>query len=170
MSIEQEISIHVNDGKLKLVTPTVPGDRSLRKLYMTGELYDEVYEEKESRFEQKMFANLIADLEVFVTSNTIDHYYLWCLEPRKEGVWEIRSTREEPQIRIFGVFAAKDIFVATHYKLRDDLGGSKDSSQWKREINRTKKIWCDLFPAYTHKKTNDPHQLFTGALDEKYFR
>ena len=120
MSIEQEIAIHVNDGKLKLVTPKVPSDQSLRKLYLTRELYDEVYEDKNSLFEQEMFANLIADLEVFVTSKTIDLQYLWCLEPSKKGIWEIRSTRQEPQIRIFGVFAAKDNFVATHYKLRDD--------------------------------------------------
>ena len=170
MSIEQEISTHVNDGNLISVTSKVPSDRSLRKLYLTRALYDEVYEEKESRSEQKKFAYLIADLEVFVTSNTIDPYYLWCLEPRREGVWEIRSTRNIPQIRIFGVFAAKNIFVATHHRLRDDLSVSKDINQWKPQINRTKRIWRDLFPGYTHKKTNDSHQLFTGALDEKYFR
>lgn len=169
MSIKQEIINHVNDGSLELVTPKVLSDKSLRKLYLTRELYDTVYEDKESLIEQEIFSNLIADLEVFVTSSTIDPYYLWCLEPRKEGIWEIRSTRPKYQIRIFGAFAAKDIFIATHYKPRDDLG-SKHSGQWKPEIKRTQRTWNDLFPAYTHKKTNDPNQLFTGALNEKYFK
>ncbi len=169
MSIEQVVASHVAGGKLKLVTPMVSSDRSLRKLYLTGELFDKVYEEKECLFESEMFARLIADLEVFVVSEMIDPDYLWCLEPPKDGIWEIRSTRQEPQIRVFGAFAVKDIFVGTHYKLRDELG-SKQSGQWKKEIMCAKRIWTSLFPAYTHKTTNDPNKLFTGALDEKYFR
>lgn len=136
---------------------------------MTTELFDKVYEENEDSNKATIFANLIADLEVFVTSPTIDPKYLWLLRPSKQGIWEIRSTRQRPQIRVFGVFAAKNIFVGTHHKLRDDLGGI-DNEQWKIEIGCAKKIWRDLFPAYSHKKTNDPNQLFTGALDEKYFR
>ena len=169
MSIKQEVASLVDGGKLRLVTPKVPSDRSLRKLYLTKELFDKVYEEKEGLSEIEMFANLIADLEVFVTSETIDLGYLWCLEPSKDGIWEIRSTRQEPQIRVFGVFAAKNIFVGTHHKLRGELG-NKNSEQWKIEIRRAKSIWRNLFPAYTHKKTDDLNQLFTGALDEKYFR
>ena len=169
MSIKHEAASLVAGGKLRLVTPKVPSDRSLRKLYLTRELFDKVYEEKEGLSEIEMFANLIADLEVFVTSETIDPDYLWCLEPSQDGIWEIRSKRQEPQIRVFGVFAAKNIFVGTHHKLRGDLG-NKNSEQWKIEIRSAKSIWRNLFPAYTHKKTNDLNQLFTGALDEKYFR
>ncbi len=169
MSIEQAISSRVNDGSLKLVIPMAPSDRLLRSLYLTRELYDEVYEEKESLIEQKMFSILIADLEVIVNSDTIDPQYFRCLEPRKAGIWEIRSTRQEPQIRIFGAFAAKNIFIATHYKLRDELG-RKHSGQWELEIKHTQRTWSELFPAYTHKKTSDRNQLYTGALDEEYFR
>ncbi len=150
------------------VTPKVRSDHSLRKLYLTRELSNDVNEEKQTHFEVRVFANLIADLEVFVTSPTIDPDYLRCLKPYKDGIWEIRSTRERPQIRTFGVFAAKDTFIGTHYKLRDYLGG-KDNEQWKIQMQRTKKIWNDLFPEYTYKTTNDPNKLFTGALDAKHF-
>ena len=169
MSIKKEIASHELSGKLRLVTPKISSDRPLRNLYLTEELFDEVYEEKEDSHEIEMFARLIADLEVFVTSDTIDPGYLWCLEPARDGVWEIRSTRQEPQIRVFGVFAAKNIFVGTHHTLRGDLA-KKDSKQWKIEIRRAKGIWRRLFPAYTHQKTKEPNQLFTGALDEKYFK
>jgi len=169
MSIEREIASHVDGGKLRLVTPMVPSDRLQRNLYLTEELFNEVYEDKQYHHEIKMFANLIADLEVFVTSDTIDPNYLWLLEPHKDGIWEIRSTRQELQIRVFGAFAAKDIFIGTHYKLREDLG-RKDNEQWKIQIKFAKKVWSSLFPAYTHKKTNDRNQLFTGALDENYFK
>ena len=168
MSIKQEISSHVDNGRLKLVHPRVMSDLPLRHLYLTRELFDEVYEEKKSSIEKKMFANLIADLEVFVTSLTIDPAYLRCLEPPKDGIWEIRSTRQHPQLRVFGAFAAKDIFIGTHFKQRDELG-SKDSEQWKIEIRNAKSIWIDLFPAYTHKTTTDQNRLFTGALNESYF-
>ncbi len=169
MSIEKELASHVVGGKLRLVTPRVPSDQTLRKLYLTRELFDEANEEKESLSEIEMFQNLIADLEVFVTSNTIDPGYLWCLEPTRDGIWEIRSTRQEPQIRVFGVFAAKDIFVGTHYKLREELG-DKNSGQWRKEIRYAKSIWRSLFPAYSYKTTSDLNQLFTGALNGRYFK
>ena len=168
MSIEREINSHVESGCLKLVYPRVWSDWPIRDLYLSRELFDEVYEEKKSSIEEKMFANLIADLEVFVNSPTVDPAYLRCLEPPKDGIWEIRSTRQYPQLRVFGAFAAKDIFIGTHLKQRDELG-SKDSEQWKIEIKHAKSIWNGLFPAYTHKTTTDQNRLFTGALNESYF-
>ena len=169
MSIEREIISQDISGRLKLVVPRVSSDQLIRRLYLTKQLYAKVYEEKETESEKKMFENLKADLQVFVSSNTIDPKYLWCLRPPENGIWEIRSTRQRPQIRVFGAFAAKDVFIGTHYKLRDELG-KIDSRQWEMEIARTKTIWTDHFPTYTHKKTTDQKQLFTGALDEKYFR
>ena len=81
MSIIQEIASLVDDGRLKLVTPNVSSDVLLRKLYLTEELFDRIYEEKDIISDIEIFANLIADLEVFVTSDTIDPGYLWCLGP-----------------------------------------------------------------------------------------
>ncbi len=165
MSIELKIDSHLSEERLKLVVPWVSSDRLQRRLYLTKELHDEVYGEEQNSRESEMFANLIADLEVFVTSDTIDPDYLRQLAPPKEGVWEIRSTRSFPQIRVFGVFAFKDCFIGTHYRHRDNLKGK----QWQKEIKLTKDIWNRLFTGYTHKKSSSRNQLFTGALDEQYF-
>lgn len=169
MSIKEQISILKGDNRLISVMPLVKSDRSIRQLLLVEDLYKEIYEEKEEIVDVETFANLIADLEVFVTSETIDPNYLWCLKPKKNGVWEIKSKRPCPQIRIFGVFADKDIFIGTHLESRDDLG-SIGSQQWKIAIRTTISIWDKLFPGFTHKKTSDVKNLITGALDGQYFK
>jgi len=44
------------------------------------------------------------------------------LDPRTDEIWEIRSRDPKPQIRVFGRFADTDVFVATHFCRREDLG------------------------------------------------
>jgi len=52
---------------------------------------------------ERRIAELRADLEVFVEARTIDPKYLFRLYPARDGVWEIRSVRENPSIRVLGV-------------------------------------------------------------------
>ena len=66
---------------------------------------------------------LQADLELFAEGQPIDPKYLFLLYPPAEGVWEIRSIRPHPSIRVLGLFAQKDVFIATNLELRENLGG-----------------------------------------------
>jgi hypothetical protein len=59
-------------------------------------------------------------LDLFAEGAPIGPKYLFLLYRADEAVWEIRSVRPNPSIRVLGRFAAKDIFVATNFALRDD--------------------------------------------------
>jgi len=79
---------------------------------------------------EKRVAELRADLEVFVEGRIIDPKYLFLLYPAADCVWEIRSVRSNPSIRVLGLFAKRDIFVATNFAFREDLGG------WQSRLSR----------------------------------
>lgn len=167
MSIQEEIWEQVGNGSLVELRPDRIDEGKPRRMYLTTELYEELTMERDTLKEMERYANLEADLKVFLVSPTIDPKYLFGLTPAGKGVWEIRSRRHKPSIRVFGQFAAKDTFIATHCALRPKLGGWK-SFEFKREIHKSRQTWNKLFtyPAVIA----DIHDLVTGAIDGKYFK
>lgn len=118
---------------------------------------------------ERRVAELQADLEVFADGTNIGPKYLFHLYPPRDALWEIRSTRDEPTIRVLGFFADKDVFIATNHALREELGGW-ESREWKRVKREAGARWRHVF--YTHQplKGTDIHQKISGALDGKYFK
>jgi hypothetical protein len=112
---------------------------------------------------------LRADLETFVDGAPLYPSYLFLLSPAQEGVWEIRSTRDEPSIRVLGLFAAKDIFIATNYALRSNLG-DWPSREWRDAKVAARTIWTNLFHTYRPIITTNVHRVVTGAINGKYFK
>jgi hypothetical protein len=166
MSIFAEIAIRSSAGEIVELEPCGPSDRH-RQVFLTAELYEELTKEQVSeRFEQR-YAQLQADLEVFITRPQLSPEYLFSLTPWEFGVWEIRSLFE-PQIRVFGLFLAKDMFLATHFEMRRDLGGIFKRT-WKSEMAKAKDTFCRIFPGHEPLISNDANQLITGAMDEQYF-
>lgn len=138
-------------------------------MYLVDRLYLAIMEPKPNIEETQRFAQLEADLAVFVNSPTIDPKYLFGLSPRSDRVWEIRSVRPKPSIRVLGRFAAKDEFVATHYVLRGQLG-RWNSREWKIGKRRAKAEWASLFHPYDAVDEQDINNLVSGAINGKYFR
>ena len=167
MSIEKEIKQRILDGSLKEL-PLRAG-RKKRRLYVEATLYEEIVVERDDLEMMDRYTKLEADLNVFVTSQTINPHYLYLLSPTRDKVWEIRSVEPKPQLRVFGFFAAKDTFVATNHEYRDELGGF-DSAIWRREKRRALAIWRNLFNSYNPIDTIVVGDLVTGAIDGKYFR
>ena len=89
---------------------------------------------------------LDADLEHFVVSPEIDPKYLFHLYPSQDCVWEIRSVRDDPSIRVLGMFAAKDVFVATNFALREDLGGWQSPGMEERKASSKRNLEKPLSP------------------------
>ena len=112
---------------------------------------------------------LEADLEAFVDGTEIHPRYLFLLYPASEAVWEIRSMRPDPSIRVLGRFADKDVFVATNYALRHELGGWQ-SRDWRDVKLKSRAIWTNLFHTYRPVSTTNIHDVVTGAIDGKYFK
>ncbi|MHC4705585.1 MAG: hypothetical protein ACYS8I_00665 [Planctomycetota bacterium] len=113
--------------------------------------------------------DLHADLVSFAILRSVPVEQMRHLRPKVRGVWALRSHLDDPQIRVFGHFAAKDVFVAFFFEYRGDLGSDTDPD-WLVQIRSVENEWKQLFPAYTPLKTSDTSKLFSGALDEKYFK
>jgi len=167
MSILSQIACRVEEGQLFPVMPRTRSQPIRRRIFLVESLNSAI--ESPLPGEVKRYDELHADLVSFVVQADITPEFLWLLKPKTRGVWEIRSHRVDPQIRVFGHFAQKDVFIAMSYEYRSDLGGI-DDSMWMYQIRIVENCWQELFPAYTAMKSSDQNKLFTGAIDEKYFK
>ena len=167
MSIAQSIIDRIGEGRLSALAVFPLSATRIRRMYITDELREALNNPSSEDVER--FARLEADLGTFVTSPTIDPKYLQLLLPVRNGVWEIRSVRPRPSIRVVGLFADKDLFVATQHYLRAPLGGF-NTREWRDAIERAKATWTNLFPGYDPNYETDATKLITGAVSEQYFR
>jgi hypothetical protein len=118
---------------------------------------------------ERRVGELRADLEVFVTSEVINHKYLYMLFPPTDCVWEIRSVGTDPSIRVLGLFAVRDVYIAADVALREDLGGWQ-SRGWKQVKRNARAVWRMLFPSYNPIYTVDINDVVTGAISGRYFK
>jgi hypothetical protein len=169
MSIHDEILDRADRGMLFPILPRARGSTIRRAMFVNEALHALLNSpEGDEEWEQRVAA-LRADLEVFVEARSIDPKYLFRLYPARDGVWEIRSVRPDPSIRVLGLFAWKDVFIATHHELREHLG-EWESREWKVTKRSACAAWRTLFPTYDPKIVSSVQLLVTGALDGKYFK
>lgn len=169
MSIEDEIIDLAHREMRHAVVPRAPGARIERAMFANEELYALLNSPiGDYEWEQRV-AHLRADLERFVTGDSIDPKYLFLLYKSEDCVWEIRSTGEKPSIRVLGLFAAKDVFIATNFATRESLGGW-ESREWKEVKRAALAAWRRLFNSYRPLSSMNVKDLVSGALDGKYFR
>lgn len=165
MSISDQITYWVTQGEL---VPMVPPRKGLRRwMYLDRKLDADLKAPPPGA--EAIYSEMRAELTSFVTQRWITPEYLWLLKPKNRGVWEIKVRRNDPQVRVFGQFADKDLFVALSYRYRDDLGPI-DDSRWKFEIKSVEHRWRELFFGQYHAKTTPiVDELFDGAINAKYF-
>jgi|SRR5271166_5749263 len=169
MSIHDEILDRYRRKMLFPVMPRARGGTIRRALFICDDLNAVLTSPEGNQEWERRVAELQADLELFVEAQTIDPKYLSLLYPLQDAVWEIRSIRDEPSIRVLGLFAWKDIFIATNFALREELGGW-ESREWKVVKRTARARWRQLFHPYEPKIGADVKKLVTGALDGKYFK
>jgi hypothetical protein len=121
-----------------------------------------------AEWEQRV-GELQADLERFVSSRQLHPSYLFQLYPRSKAVWEIRSVQDSPSIRVFGLFAEMDVFVATNFALRSELGGW-ESREWKQARRNATVEWNGLFKPYHPLHGDSVDDVVTGAISGRYFK
>lgn len=156
------------DGQLYPFCPTSPIVHRYRQLHLTERFNEELFRTDRNVVELQRFATLEATLELFVTREHLAPNYLRGLSPKGCGVWEVKCWNEPP-IRAFGMFMARDILVITHCEYRDNLG-PYESQEWKDEIRRCRAYIRNLFPTYNSLTSSDVNQVISGALNEQYFR
>lgn len=168
MSIGDLIRWRRNEGALVPLRPRAKGAVTRRALFLTEQLAELLATTHDDEMEERL-GHLQADLELFVTGLPIGPKYLFLLYPLMDAVWEIRSVRHEPSIRVLGLFAQRDVFVATHYAMREDLGGWQ-SREWKTVKRAARARWRQLFHDYQPLITSDPRVVVSDAIDGKYFK
>lgn len=168
MSIFDEIRDHEANGDLVALRPRFGfGARKIRRyMFLTNELNSKI--QSAIAAGDIRFAELEADLVNFLVVPEIEKEYLKQLRPPTDGVWQIRSQRVEPTIRVFGQFVARNILIATSFRYRGDLK-EFSNPEWDYEKKLTQHTYRQLFPGHNAKKTTNAHMLFDGAVDEKYY-
>jgi hypothetical protein len=169
MSIELFIGYRVSEGMLFPLIPKAPGTSPKRALYLSEEIWALLSTTHEDDDLEDRLGILQADLELFADGQTIDPKYLFLLSPRRECVWEIRSVRPEPSMRVLCLFAKKDVLIATNIALREQLGGW-ESRAWKDVKRMAKTRWTHLFATYQPLTFTTMTDLVSGAANGKYFK
>lgn len=169
MSIEDLIEDRVDRGMLFQLVPKAAGSSPRRVMFICERLHQLLATEHQDQAMEERLGILQADLEVFVEGQPIDPKYLFLLYPARDAVWEIRSIRADPSIRVLGRFALKDVFIATNMELRERLGGWQ-SRAWKTVKRAACAAWGILFHTYQPMASANVHELVTGAVNGKYFR
>lgn len=169
MSIQTSIQWRVSEGQLFPLLPKAAGCTPRRAMFLSSELWDLLNTAHEDPEMEDRLGYLQADLEFFVESASIDPKYLFLLYPMRDAVWEIRSVRPDPSIRVLGLFAARDVFVATNFALRERLGGWQ-SREWKEVKRMARRRWAQLLHPYPPRVGTDARRVVTGAINGRYFK
>lgn len=169
MSIKLHIRDCVRRQMLFPITPKARGTSPRRAMFVIEEVWRILQSpEGDDAWEQRV-ANLQADLEVFANGDPISPKYLFLLYPSRDCVWEIRSTDSDPSIRVLGLFAARNVFLATGIALREELGGWQ-SREWKRVKRNAGARWRGICLTYEPMRDIHARRLVSGAIDGKYFK
>jgi hypothetical protein len=169
MSIEDDIVHRTANGMLFPLLPFAKGVTPIRAMFVGRKLWEMLESDEGDSAWERRVGELRADLEQFVASEWLTPKYLFLLDPSADGVWEIRSVGTDPSLRVLGLFAAKDIYIAGDVALREDLG-AWNSRAWKQVKRNARAIWRQLFSAYNPIVTINVHDVVTGAINGKYFK
>jgi hypothetical protein len=151
------------------LAPQAAGATIRRAMFVAEKLWSELNSpEGDSEWEERI-GRLRADLEIFVTEATITPEYLFLLYPSSDAVWEIRSARDKPSLRVLGLFPETDVFVSTHHARREDLGGWQ-SREWKIVKRVARAVWRQLFPSYNPKLTSKANEVCSGVTNEIFYK
>jgi hypothetical protein len=169
MSIRDEIKDRVRRGMLTPLIPRAAGATVRRALFLTEEVRGILYSDEGGPEWEQRVGELRADLEAFVEGLLITPKYLFLLSPTAKGIWEIRSVRTAPSIRVLCLFAERDILVATNAALRGDLG-LWQSHDWREAKRRAQAQWRGLFHQYQPVISTSVDDVVTGAVGGQYHK
>jgi hypothetical protein len=159
MLIHDAIKEAVACSKIFPVIPIAPWAGKPRALFMCKPLLSAIEQGKLSPDEKdrKRWATLEAAMSSFVEGDFVTDDLMKQLVDAKHEHWCLRSRKPKPSMRVFGRFAAKDVFIGTHVKLRSELGGM-NSQEFEME-----KLICE-----DHWKNTGLQEFFSAPPKFEY--
>src|SRR4051794_34054666 len=118
MSIREEVECRCSENRLVALYPRAKWAPVRRMLYVNECLRELLTREWPTAEETERWAQLEAFLSHFVEGGIVDSRYMKPLTRPARYVWEIRSRRPRPSLRVLGRFADVDVFVATNVAVR----------------------------------------------------
>lgn len=143
---ERALSEKAEGVRLGRIVAMSPPEPPIRMLYVTRKLrkdIDALADSHDDRVAER-YAQLIAAMERFVWDPNLPPNYLKWLDPKSDGLWEIKNRKPQPSIRVFGMFLLKDLLICTAISEREALG-AKGSFAWKQIIHYARTEWNRLF-------------------------
>lgn len=178
MSIQDQINAWIRCGDLIHLKPLYATKPAKRDLIVSREVWEFIETGPwESQEIGDWASDLRADLDSFILDPIVarirprqrDDANIAILEPASDRVWEVRSLTPCPQIRVFGAFAFKDVFIALNWADRDYLGdpgppGDPEGRRWNDAIRTCKTRWSHFFPTYPRLNGADIHDFISNNV------
>lgn len=150
MSIADQVTRCCDSGTLVEFRPIAPIS-TLRPVYLVPEVCARIVGPWTTAEERSFMPQVQADLENFIEGGWINatfrmrpNAYCKRLQDGSKSVWELRTIDPAPGVRIFGMFAMKDVFIGTGMLLRSEL----NDCSFKEEIRNTKAKWRNILHTY----------------------
>jgi hypothetical protein len=182
MSIRDEINARIGEGRLFQLKPLNEKDNKRRTVLMSREIQKLVCGPWPTEGQMgARCARLRGDLESLVTAENITvcwepykarNEQIGRLCPTSDEVWDLRSQKPTPGLRVFFRFAEKDVFVVltcaprsvpVPWLYRVPLLGRREPREWKKAIRECRHEWRALFPTYDPLSAESVHAYLTGA-------
>tara|TARA_R110002110_G_scaffold11824_9_gene56624 strand:+ start:918 stop:1442 length:525 start_codon:yes stop_codon:yes gene_type:complete len=159
MLTEDLLKSAVKAKRLVVAEPIEAWAPQPRKFLMCPALAHEIEQGRQSsdEKERQRWAVLEASISHFIEGGIVTEDLLKQLQPYKYEHWELRSRKPKPSLRIFGRFALPDVFVGTHIRPREMLGG-----MWSPEFEHEKLV-CE-----EHWKNAGLDEPFSAPPDFNY--
>lgn len=169
MSIDDVIAMQVGHGALAELPPLL--GPTVRRLYVRGELCDQLQPPFSGRWSSSRLAALRASLDHFssggLISISLEPYakskdtFLAPLDPRSDEVWDIRSIAPRPGIRALGCFAGFNAFVIIEAYARTELDGP-GGPLWDAALKHCKSNWRKLALVYPAHRGDHPSEYISN--------
>jgi hypothetical protein len=171
MSLEDQIKGLCDSGILCLIQQSWPGLPMKRWFYAFETVKTLLLGPWNTQKEADRAMELRAEIDWFIDGKTIyvrpdceegTKALLARLHPASDEVWEFRSIKPKPSLRVFGTFARKNIFIASNWEYRTYLG-AEDSEEWAEAITQFKSIWQNSFPSLDPLHGSYPNDYLSHA-------
>lgn len=163
MSIKAAIKRHVRNGRLFPLEMSLESDRVLRGLFLSSEMKKLMEGPWTSAQCGSRVSRLQADFESYAKGESIvmslepfaaEDATFGRLDAPDDEVWDLRSRDPSPGLRVFGRFAAPNVFIAFDWypRSRNWNGkqplGDRHHQLWEIAKRNCQEQWSNLFPNY----------------------
>jgi hypothetical protein len=182
MSIRAEWQRLVDEGEFLWRLVPFGDDPNGRTVLLSTEMEELLSREMEEGEEANRRSRLVASMQHIVAGRRLvvcmtpfeaRKAHLGRLCPIEDSVWDIRC-QDSPALRVFCRFLERDVLLAATCRPRSAslnwLGwlslGDRNSKEWKRGIDATKREWDRLFPTYVPVSGEDLDAYLSNATLE----